>query len=77
MLFWRLAYTFAGFLIIIVIANVNPIVAALLLGIRDDAKFRDVHRQLSGIQVVDDDLLTTSMEILLSSFDPEVDVYNQ
>lgn len=49
--------------------------AALLLGIPESERFSGVYRQLPDLQLVDNGLLTTSYERLLSSRDPNVEVY--
>eukprot|EP01036_Dinobryon_divergens_P028071 gene28071-36960_t len=53
------------------------IAAALLLGIPETDRFNDVYRQLPDLQLVDDGLITTSLETLLSRRDPNIEVYNE
>ena len=55
----------------------DPNAAALLLGIPESERFNDKYRQMVDLQVVGDGLLTTSLDKLLVSRDPNIEVYNE
>ena len=55
----------------------DPNAAALLLGVPESERFNDKYRQMVDLQVVGDGLLTTSLDKLLVSRDPNVKVYNK
>ncbi len=55
----------------------DPNAAALLLGIPESERFNDKYRQMVDLQVVGDDLLSTSLDKLLVSRDPNIEVYNE
>jgi hypothetical protein len=50
--------------------------AALLLGIPESERFNDKYRQMVDLQVVGNDLLSTSLDKLLVNCDPNVKVFN-
>ncbi len=57
-------------------SEADPNAAALLLGIPESERFNDKYRQMVDLQVVGNDLLTTSLDKLLVNSDPNVKVFN-
>ena len=59
------------------ILGADPNAAALLLGVPESERFNDKYRQLPDLQLVGDGLLATSLDRLLVSRDPNIEMYNE